>query len=270
MNPFCRLIEAALGAFNQLWLWRGQHEVWGQQMSAGTFERWLYLRMHRMGRMGVQERSNFERLVKPGMTVLDIGGNLGLYTVLLSRLVGPAGKVVTFEPDPDLFAHLQKNCALNHCANVEPHNLAVGSRRDRLVLQKLIVNSGDNHLGDGRRQFLRRAVSADVVALDEFLPDIRPDLVKIDVQGWEFEVLKGMKGILERNPNAAIYLEFWPHGLQRAGTSPGEVVSWLRERNFQLYRSDDMQLLDDDGVSELVQGLDGLRHADVVAMQHPG
>lgn len=180
MNPALRLAERAADAVNRSRLWHGDCHVWGLRFAARTFERWLYLRLHRLGRMGGDERAALEKIVRPGMTVLDVGGNLGLYTVLLSRLVGPAGRVITFEPDPDLFALLQRNCAANACRNVEAHNLALGRERARLKLRRMILNSGDNTLGAGGRGWFRQEVEIDVVSVDELLPGVRPDLVKID------------------------------------------------------------------------------------------
>jgi FkbM family methyltransferase len=265
MNPVTRLLERAVDAFNRAPLWRGHSKVWDQTMTAATFERWLYLRLHRLGRMGREERATLMKIVQPGMTVLDIGGNLGLYTVLLSRLVGPAGRVITFEPDPDLFATLQRNCVLNGCANVEAHNLAVGSSHGRLLLQKLVFNAGDNHLAEGGSRLFRHAVETEVVALDEFLPGLRPDLVKIDVQGWEFEVLKGMDAMLRAHPGTDIYLELWPQGLRRASCSTEAVVHWLRDRGFKLYGAHDLKPLDDSALSTLSRELTGLKHADLIA-----
>src|SRR5688500_13704019 len=98
MNAAVRLAERLALGFNQLPLWRGECTVWDFRFTAATFERWLYLRLHRLGRMGRDECAALRKIVRPGMTILDVGGNLGLYTLLLSRLVGPAGRVVTFEP----------------------------------------------------------------------------------------------------------------------------------------------------------------------------
>jgi FkbM family methyltransferase len=265
MNAAVRFAERFAFGFNQLALWRGECRVWNLRFAAATFERWLYLRLHRLGRMGGAERAALERLVRPGMTVLDVGGNLGLYTLLLSRLVGPSGRIVTFEPDPELFALLRRNCELNGCANVEAHNLALGRRRDRLVLRKMILNSGDNTLGAGGSGLFRREVTIDVVALDEFLPGLRPDLVKIDVQGWELEVLRGMERTLAACPAAALYLEYWPEGFRRAGYTADDLVGFLRERGYRLSRAETGAELDQSALTDLTARLTGLRHADLLA-----
>lgn len=265
MNTLVRLAESVALGFNQLPLWRSECRVWGLRLTAATFERWLYLRLHRLGRMGREEHAALSRIVRPGMTVLDVGGNLGLYTLLISRLVGPTGRVVTFEPDPDLHALLQYNCTLNACTNVEAHNLALGRQRDRLVLRRMILNSGDNTLGAGGSGLFRREIATDVVALDEFLPDLRPDLIKIDVQGWELEVLRGMERTLTACPRASIYLEYWPEGFRRAGYQCVDLIRFLRDRSYDIHLTGDDTPLDDEGLAALTRQLTGLKHADLCA-----
>lgn len=265
MNAASRLAERLARGFNQLPLWRGECRFWGLRFSAATFERWLYLRMHWLGRMGRAERTTLGRLVRPGMTVLDVGGNIGVYTVLLSRLVGPAGRVISFEPDPDLCASLRENCARNGCTNVTVHGFALGRQADRLVLRRLILNSGDNTLGAGGSGLFRQEVAVEVVALDEFLPGLRPDFVKVDVQGWELPVLQGMAHTLAANPQAALCVEFWPAGLRRAGYAPGDLISFLHDRGYQLRRGDDDAVLDAAALETLTRETAGLKHVDLHA-----
>lgn len=265
MSLLLRIAESSALAFNQLPLWRSECRVWGLRFTAATFERWLYLRLHRLGHMGRKECAALRRIVRPGMTVLDVGGNLGLYTLLLSRLVGPTGRIVTFEPDPDLFALLKHNCELNVCTNVEMHNVALGRQRDRLKLRRMILNSGDNTLAAGGRGLFRREVDIDVVALDEFLPGLRPDLVKVDVQGWELEVLRGMERTLSACPQASLYLEYWPEGMRRAGYTADELARFLRERGYRLQLAETGRTLDEAALADLTARLTGLKHADLYA-----
>jgi len=237
-------------------------------MASASFDRWLYLRLHGAGRIGTSEWDALQRIVRPGMTTLDVGANLGLYTVLLSRLVGPTGRVIAFEPDPHHFALLSKNCALNACANIEAHNLALGSASGRLALHKEILNSGNNFLGYGSIRS-GSEVEVDVVSLDEFLPALRPDLVKIDVQGWEVEALRGMRRMLAATPHVALCLEFWPVGLRRAHSSPEELLDLLTGQAFKLYPLDNLDRtpLGPAELAALTVRLGGSRHADLYAVR---
>lgn len=267
MNPLVRLAESLVSGFNRLPLWQGECRVWDFRLRTASFERWLYLRLHRLGRMGRDEARALAAIVRPGMTVLDVGGNLGLYTLLLARLVGPAGKVITFEPDPDVFALLRQNLDLNHCANVEAHNLALGRTRSRLRLRRLILNSGDNTLGQGGSGLFRREVDVEVVSFDEFRPGLRPDLVKVDVQGWELDVLRGMERTLAAEPAPQLYLEYWPAGFRRAGYTAPELVTFLRGLGYRLQRVDNGRQLDQPALEALDRELTGLKHADIRAIR---
>ncbi len=251
--------------FNRLPIWQCEHPVWGQRMRSATFDRWLYLCLHRLGLMGREERVALENIIRPGQTIVDVGANLGLYTVLLSRLVGPTGRVISFEPDPELFGLLQKSCERNGCANVKAHNVALGSRPARMPMRRMILNSGDNTLGSQGSGLFRSEVMIEVARLDDLDANLRPDLIKIDVQGWEFEVLRGMQRILADNPKAEIHFEYWPGGLQRAGDSPEAFTTWLSSQGYRLRLAGSMIELDSAALEALTRELTGLNHSDLVA-----
>jgi FkbM family methyltransferase len=173
--------------------------------------------------------------------------------------------VLAFEPDPSLVALLRLSGAANGCGNLAIHAQALGRERGRLMLHTLAVNSGDNHLGDGGGRLLRRSVEVEVVTLDEVATGVVPDLVKIDVQGWELQVLRGMTRLLERCPRLTIYFEYWPAGLRRAGDSPEALVAFLAERGFGIFEADTMKPLDRRALEEMSVRVTGLKHVDLLA-----
>lgn len=264
MNPAIPAIEFLASRFYGLGLWHREQVVWGKRMRSSTFDRSLYLWMHRRGFMGRTERKILSELVRPGMTVVDVGANLGLYTLFMAGLVGPSGRVIAFEPDPDLVALLRENCASNGAANVEAHGAALGSRPDRMVLQRIMLNSGNNHLGTQGRSPLRQPLEVEVAAFDSLLPGVRPDFVKIDVQGWELNVLRGMEGTL-KEADPVIYLEFWPEGLRRAGNDPAELYSFGRDLGLKYYSCDDRSLLDEPAFLAMASGVKGMNYVNLLA-----
>lgn len=263
------LLARIADGFNRLPIWRGVHPVWGFRISSATFDRWLYLFLHRLGFMGRAERRALEKTIRPGQIIVDVGANLGLYTVLLSRLVGPAGRVISFEPDPALFNLLQACCARNACHNVTAYNLALGSQPGRMAMRRLILNSGDNTLGREGSGLFRETISIEVARLDDLIPGLRPDVVKIDVQGWEFEALRGMARILADNPQLEIHFEYWPAGLRRAGASPEALTDWLGSLGYRFRLAGGTTGLDAAALAVLTRELTGLKHADLVAFR-PG
>jgi len=173
------------------------------------------------------DRTLLEAQVQPGMVVADIGANIGLYTYLLARCAGDRGFVYAFEPDPALFASLETNCRTNRIANVRLHNVALGARDDTLMLTRARFNSGDNRLSRPEGSLASGGISVPVRPLDALLEGRPLDFIKIDVQGWELEVFKGMGSQLTGSRPLRIYFEFWPSGLRAAGCDTAELLDFL-------------------------------------------
>jgi FkbM family methyltransferase len=182
--------------------------------------------------MGGAERRFFESTVKRGQTVVDVGANQGIFTLLFAKLVGPGGRVVALEPEPALFAALDANCRRNGAGHVARHPIAAGETRARGVLHCSRFNRGDNRLNDSLDG---PSVPVDIVPLDELLPVEMVSLIKIDVQGHELQVVKGMQQILERARDVKVFFEYWPAGLGYAGTTPGELPDFFLSRGFSLF-----------------------------------
>ncbi|MHB8658881.1 MAG: FkbM family methyltransferase [Solirubrobacteraceae bacterium] len=146
---------------------------------------------------GVQEA--LRRHVRGGAVVYDVGANIGFFTILSARLTGPSGRVEAFEPVPASAAAIAANAAVNRLANVGTHTVAVGERAE---LAELLVTSERSwsHLAErGFHRDTRERLRVPVVVLDELiaagaLP--APDVVKIDVEGSEIAVLRGLQRTL--------------------------------------------------------------------------
>jgi FkbM family methyltransferase len=206
-------------------------KVYGHRMFANKNDRYLSLWLRKTRLSEALECKLVSRLCRPGMFVADVGANLGFYSLLLARFVGPTGRVWAFEPDPSNFAALQRNVRANGYSNIETINKAVGavSKQDSLFIS-------DIHTGDHRTYATsesRKMVPIDVVALDDFFaPEQRIDLIKMDIQGSEGKALEGMKRILTSNRELAILMELWPTGLRQAGSVPEKVFGDLRSLGF--------------------------------------
>lgn len=221
--------SSLIAAFNRLPIWRRQLRVWGFTVAAPTFDRWLYLWMHRVGRMGREEAAFFQRVIRPGMQVADVGANLGLYSLLLARCVGPTGRIYAFEPDALMAASLRRNLAANDATQAEVFECAIGAATGEETFQRNAVNSGDNRLGATTGTALHsEQATVPVRTLSDALAGRRLDFIKMDVQGWEGEALRGVADLLDANPGLRIYFEFWPHGLRLAGTEITQLAATLR------------------------------------------
>ncbi len=171
-------------------------------------------------------------LVQPGDCVLDIGANIGLYSLALSRAVGPAGRVIAFEPDPDNAALLHRNLDVNGCANVTVIEDALGDEAKDVKLYESDDNRGalstSDVLGVGEEHAIRVRMRRGDAVLAEL--GVQPRLGKIDVEGAEPLVIAGLGALLP----PVLMFEFVPHLLRAAGRDPADFLQRLRSAGYSL------------------------------------
>ena len=178
------------------------------------------------------ERKFLRRTLSPGDVAVDVGANIGIYTQLLSRWVGPTGLVHSFEPSPKNFGRLQS--ATRKLANVRLSQSAVGesSRRTTLYVSDKLNVDHRAYLTEGDS---RHTVPIEMIALDDyFKPGERVDLIKMDIQGYELHALRGASRVLADNPGIKLLFEFWPYGLKQAGGNWGELIGVLKENGKRI------------------------------------
>jgi FkbM family methyltransferase len=144
-----------------------------------------------------------QRLVKPGLTVVDVGANLGYFTLLLGELVGPTGEVHAFEPNPAMVSRLRRSVAVNGFADrTRIHAVALAADAGQAGFTVPPGEPKNGHLttvpGDGIPVTLQRLDSLEIL----------PDFIKIDVEGSEELVWRGMAGILAARRPLTILIEF--------------------------------------------------------------
>lgn len=182
------------------------------------------------------------KYLKPGATVLDVGAHIGYYTLLYAESVGPEGRVVAVEPDAHNFTVLAHNVNINKFAGrVVLLHAALSDRDGHVDVYHHPMNTGDCRPwvpDPGPDPLWLKATSA-CKRLDGLLsPDSRFDVIKIDVQGGEIKVLRGMRELLAAQDRTVVFIEYWPYGIRGAGDDPAEF--WEFFRGFDAYevRSD--------------------------------
>jgi FkbM family methyltransferase len=155
------------------------------------------------------ERRLLARNLLPGSVVVDAGANIGIYSRFLSSCVGSAGIVHSFEPDPENFARLRTEVA--SLPNVRVNQLALSDRTgDSLLYVSEELNV--DHRAYPTEGETRRTLSIRSTRLDDyFKPGERVDLIKMDLQGYEFHAMRGAERVLQENPHMKLLLEFWPY-----------------------------------------------------------
>jgi FkbM family methyltransferase len=176
------------------------------------------------------ELSLFEEKISGESVVLDIGANIGLYTLAAARR--NAMTVYSFEPDPVNFANLKRNVETNHYTNVVFENIAVTDKCGRAGLSarsKYPLDRGSLHLISDHPGKPQSHIVVDTISLDEYFAhrSKRVNIVKLDVEGLEYEVLKGMSNLISANKSMNLFLEFNPYALSRNGTDVNAFIEFL-------------------------------------------
>ena len=168
-------------------------------------------------------------LLKPGMSVIDVGANIGLYSILAALRTGPNGRVWAFEPSTESSSRLERNLRLNNCERVDVIRLALS---DRASSASLVSDSG---FGDAYR-YIRPDVAASggevvkVTTLDEWAAanGVGPvDFLKVDIEGGEYRMFLGAREFLSSSPALVIMFECEEDWSSRSGGSLGfKLFAW--------------------------------------------
>lgn len=204
---------------------------------------WVSQLMFIWGEIERDATACFRELLKPGMVFIDIGANIGYYSLIASKLVGPSGKVFAFEPWSRNINILKENIKLNSISNITivPKALSnAGSddvkiflpKEDNCGMASLVKINDEYYSGDFER--------TSAVTFADFLESYKPgriDVVKIDVEGSEMNVLKGMAGSLaDKNFNPVILIELIDFTLSQFSTSVKDVIDYMAGFGFKAYK----------------------------------
>ena len=176
----------------------------------------------------------FGSILESGDGVVDVGANLGFFTLLGSRLVGPGGCVHAFEPVPKTMGFLEKNVELNAPANVVLHAEALSEASGSVELNLPTDHSGGSSFRD-LGESSSEAVEVRCIALDSLLDSLpRIKLVKIDVEGAELLALRGMRELLRRD-HPYIVSEIHDSWIRALGGSAADLFEYLRGFGYDFY-----------------------------------
>lgn len=187
---------------------------------------------------GIDTGEEFIRKIPmTGKAVYDIGAHIGIYSLFFSRAVGNSGIVIAFEPNPDNYAALLKNLEINNISNVITQKIALSSGTGE---SEFFVPSSDTKRGSLNKEFMPKggnlsAFSVSIDSIDNLVKNgfQAPGFIKIDVEGGEFNVLKGAESTLEKyKPNLLVET----HGLDKKSwvDNARKIFSFLEQKNYKI------------------------------------
>ncbi|KPK96609.1 MAG: hypothetical protein AMJ95_13285 [Omnitrophica WOR_2 bacterium SM23_72] len=191
---------------------------------------------------GTYEAGTLEVLQKSlqaGHVFFDVGSNIGFMSLFASRLIGKSGSVYSFEPEPETFAILKENVRLNKLNNIYLFDMALGSEKKEVFIYR------DLKTDRGKASLIRpeqgdvRPSRVPLRTLDDFIAQnriSRIDMIKIDVEGWEMEVLRGAKKILG-HPQAPMVCIEYSHRHPVYSAEPLDIYRYILSLNgYRIYK----------------------------------
>jgi FkbM family methyltransferase len=178
-------------------------------------------------------------LLHEGDALLDVGANIGHVTLTGAWKVGPRGCVVAFEPNPLVFTRVRRHIAMNALERfVTVHNLALGDKAGCFTLSVPVEGTGGGTLGSVGSEYSGRLANQYTVRVaigDALCAGVRtPLVIKIDVEGFEAAVIKGLRATIARLL-PALLVEAWPEHLQNAGSSIDELFALAQDLGYHVY-----------------------------------
>jgi FkbM family methyltransferase len=184
--------------------------------------------------------SLIKKILRTGDTFIDIGANIGWYTLLGAKLVGKTGQVITFEPAHHIYKHLKRNIDINSFKNIFLEKIAISDREDTVLLHTI----SNENIGLGSiiqsPTVLKQSLKTETVKtarLENYLKEKSIEkirLIKIDVEGAEMKVLEGTREILKNKLCDYLIVEVSDERLRSTNSSSNELFALLRDNGYKL------------------------------------
>lgn len=207
----------------------------------------------------------FAKLIAPGSRVVEVGGHIGFISQYFSNLVGGNGKVFVFEPGSNNLPYIRRNVA--KCPNVKLIEKGVGAENGSATFFEESLTGQNNSFVRDFQGFLENAEAAhvaakvtsrevEIVALDHFFPDAPPDFIKIDVEGFEYSVLRGAETLCEK---------YHPALMVEVQADRTEIWNFLSRLNYVLFNAELQPFQDSGSLISNVFALHRIRHGNLIA-----
>lgn len=210
-------------------------EVQGSRMYLDTSDKGICADLYARGIREDSATGELQKRLRPGMVVVDIGANIGYYALIEARVVGQEGKIYAIEPIAENVALLKRNIKANAYRNIEVFENAIGDKsceKEIFLSNKSNLSTFCNNKGldmTGKKRKVK------VLTLDKFLKGKKsPQLVRMDIEGYEFEVLQGMKQTMKSSKDLQMFIEVHAEFLGKEKTR--KLLEMLKANGFNKCR----------------------------------
>jgi FkbM family methyltransferase len=183
----------------------------------------------------------FKSLIAPGMTVLDLGSQIGWFALVAAQRVGPTGRVCAFEPDPRNLKILRANVRVNKFEGIVQVVPKAISDTTGTTTFHVSRSSRSSSIDFRPRRELEQKISIETTSVDDFLGSAPVNVIKMDIEGAEPRALLAMERTLRSNPSLQMIVEMNASSLHSSGSAPDELLLRLRERFGRVEAIDEKQ-----------------------------
>lgn len=180
-----------------------------------------------------------EQVLKEGDEVIDVGANIGMFSLAARRCVGSEGIIYAFEPNPNPRQQLQHHIEINQIENIKVYSVGLGETEGEFTLYVPYSNSGEGSLSgfpdDHPEKIKHYKIQVDIKVGDDLLQKAAPRLIKIDVEGAEVSVLKGLSKLIDQH-RPLILAEYVPEHISRFNKSFEDILLIAKEHSYKVFK----------------------------------
>lgn len=192
--------------------------------------------------LSIEPKEALYNLVSPGSCVIDVGANVGEVSMNMAQRAGDMGRIIAFEPDPLNYKLLQKNLSLNTFKNILTIPKGLGDSNAKYAFSRNLSNSGGNRIASVNSSSIQEAF-IETIKLDDFIIENnieKVDVLKIDVEGFEYNVLKGAINVLAKF-KPKLFIELNDNNLKDQGSSSEELLRLIESLSYKISNAENGQ-----------------------------
>ena len=201
-------------------------EVMGSVMELDLTDSGINTDLFLDGIREVESTRELQTRLRPKWTVVDIGANIGYYVLQEAKV---CTRVYAIEPDPSNYRMLIRNIKLNDYRNITTMNLAIGNEAGKICLKSDLISNATRICRDGEEPY----AEVEMKTLDSLFPETKVDFVRMDVEGYEFNILQGMREIIDKY-RPSMFIEVHRHPLRSYGHSQEQLLELLADYGYSI------------------------------------